>query len=482
MDIALEEEVVFEPASPSSQYLNSNNLSLSVIAVLESKIPIEYEESLPINLLKDVFVPINPRFSSIMVTGKRGTRKWKRVEVNYQDHIKTPIFPTKKSLDFYDECFSTYISNLSTQQFPENRPLWEIHIFKYPTSNAAGNVIFKLHHSLGDGYSLMGALLSCLQRVDNPSLPLTFPSRQKSNLNNSNKNRGFIRHFKIVPRFIKGIVNTVYDFGWSTLKSTLVEDDRTALRSGDIGVEFRPIILATATFSLDSLKQIKTRLNVTINDVITGIVVYGTRLYMEGVNKESCNGKCCALVLFNTRALGGSYKSVSDMIRPNSDMPWGNHFTFLPVSLPKLTNNKNNDNKNPLEFVQKAHRIIERKRNSASIWLTSKLLDFLRTLGGPEATARFIHGTLKNTSMALTNLIGPVEEMALANHPVKGLYFVVTGAPQSCSVTMVSYVDKLRIAIVVEKDFIDPNKLKSCIEFAFDSIFKAAINYSKVKK
>lgn len=478
MDISFEEEL-FEPASPSAQYLNSSNLSLAVLAVLEAKNPIEYEDSLPINLLRDVFVPINPRFSSIMVTSNKGKKKWKRVEVNYPDHIKTPILPSQKPIEFYDECFSTYISNLAMEKFPPNRPLWEIHIFKYPTSNSAGNLIFKLHHSLGDGYSLMGALLSCLQRVDNPSLPLTFPSRQKSNFNNSNKYKGFISNFKIVPRFFKGIVNTVYDFGWSTLKSTMVEDDRSAIYSGDDGVEFRPIALTTKTFSLDSLKQIKTSLNVTINDVITGIVVYGTRLYMEEVNKETCNGKCCALVLFNTRALGGSYKSVSDMIRPNADMPWGNHFTFLPVSLPKLTKNKSN---NPLYFVKKAHQLIDRKRNSASVWLTSKLLDLLRKLKGPEATARFIHGTLKNTSMALTNLIGPVEEMALANQPIKGLYFVVTGAPQSFSVTIMSYVDTLRIAIVVEKDFVDPNKLKSCIEFAYNSIFKDAINSSKGEK
>ncbi|XP_009782424.1 wax ester synthase/diacylglycerol acyltransferase 4 isoform X1 [Nicotiana tabacum] len=477
MDIPLEEEI-FEPASPSSQYLNSSNLSLCVIAVLESKIPIEYEESLPLNLLKDVFVPINPRFSSIMVTGKKGTRKWKRVEVNYEDHIKTPIFPSEKPLDFYNECFSNYISNLAMEQFPQNQPLWEIHIFKYPTNDAAGSVIFKLHHSLGDGYSLMGALLSCLQRVDNPSLPLTFPSRQRTTL--SSKDKAF-SVLKVVPRFFKGIVNTVYDFGESILKSTLVEDDRTAIHSGDEGVEFRPIVVTTKTFSLDCLKQIKASLNVTINDVITGIVEYGTRLYMQEVKQESCNGKCTALVLFNTRALGG-YKSVNDMIKPNSDMPWGNHFTFLPVSLPKLTNLANRDQSsiNPLAFVQKAHRMIDRKRNSASVWLTSKLLDFLRKLRGPEATARFIHGTLKNTSMALTNLIGPVEEMALANHPVKGLYFIVTGAPQSCSVTIVSYVDKLRIAMVVEKGFIDPNKLKSCIDYAFDTIFKAAVKSSPV--
>jgi len=37
---------------------------------------------------------------------------------------------------------------------------------------------------------------------------------------------------------------------------------------------------------------------------------------------------------------------------------------------------------------------------------------------------------MKNTSMGITNVMGPIEQTGLANHPVKGLYFVVTGAPQ----------------------------------------------------
>nr|XP_018622808.1 uncharacterized protein LOC104086092 isoform X2 [Nicotiana tomentosiformis] len=218
----------------------------------------------------------------------------------------------------------------------------------------------------------------------------------------------------------------VQDFGLSVLKSTLIEDDRTPIRSGDDGVEFRPIEIATTTFSLESIKQIKANLKVTINDVITGVVIYGTRLYMQGINKETSNGKCTALVLFNTRAVGG-YKSVSEMIKPNSEMPWGNHFTFLPVSLPKLTST---DSLNPLGFVQKARRVIKRQRNSASVFLTGRLLEILRKVEGPETTAKYIHATLKHTSMGITNLIGPLEEMALANHPIKGLYFAVVGAPQ----------------------------------------------------
>ncbi|XP_058202100.1 wax ester synthase/diacylglycerol acyltransferase 3-like [Rhododendron vialii] len=76
----------------------------------------------------------------------------------------------------------------------------------------------------------------------------------------------------------------------------------------------------------------------------------------------------------------------------------------------------------------------------------------------------------------MSNLIGPVEQMALANHPVKGLYFTLVGGPESLAITIMSYVGKLRITIRMEKGFIDPPKLNSCIENAFDMIFKAAVD------
>ncbi|XP_031126544.1 O-acyltransferase WSD1-like [Ipomoea triloba] len=468
-----------EAASPSAQFLNSSVLSLTILGVLESEIPIQASDSLVISLLKDVFVPINPRFSSIMVSeGTDGrVKKWKRVEVNHSDHVKVPNFPAGKPIEFYDDCLSDYLSKMAMEAFPPNRPLWEIHLFKYPTTNAAGNLIFKLHHSLGDGYSLMGAILSCLQRADNPALPLTFPSRQRSAAAaapRSKASKKICGFFKAMPRVLFGAFNTVYDFGWSVLKSTLVEDDRTPVRSGDHGVEFRPIATTTMSFSLDQIKQIKDKLEVTINDVVTGIIIYGTRLYMKQIEEESSKARCTALVLFNTRAIGG-YKSVTEMIKPNAEMPWGNHFTFLPVSLPALTPATASD---PLRFVRKAHRIIKRKRNSASVYLTGWLLQALMKTRGSEATARYIHGTSKNSSMGISNMIGPMERMSLANHPAKGIYFIIAGIPQSLCVTMVSYVGSLRIALSVEKDFIDAEKFKCCVDHAFEEISKAALGSS----
>ena len=60
-----EEEEEDQPVSPTGQYFNSSVLQISIMSILELDIPID---DLPtLSLLKDVFLPINPRFSSLMV-------------------------------------------------------------------------------------------------------------------------------------------------------------------------------------------------------------------------------------------------------------------------------------------------------------------------------------------------------------------------------------------------------------------------------
>lgn len=46
------------------------------------------------------------------------------------------------------------------------------------------------------------------------------------------------------------------------MKSSYVEDDISLIRSGNPGVEFKPVVISTMTFSLDDIKQIKTKLRV----------------------------------------------------------------------------------------------------------------------------------------------------------------------------------------------------------------------------
>ncbi|RVW46895.1 O-acyltransferase WSD1 [Vitis vinifera] len=421
-----EKEEEDQPVSPTGQYFNSSVLQISIMSILELDIPID--DSPTLSLLKDVFLPINPRFSSLMVEDKNGVKHWKRVEVKLEDHVNVPIFPDGLSPESYDDYFDDYLTKIAMKEFPQSRPLWEIHIIKYPTSNAAGTVVSS---NLDSGRSIIRA----------------------------------------VPRALSAAFNTVSDFGWGLLKSTAVEDNRTPIRSGDPGVEFRPLSITTISFSLDNIQKIKAKLGVTINDVLTGIIFFGTRLYMQSMNHASRNANSTALVLLNTRVISG-YKSLKEMTASDSSSQWGNQFAFLHVTLPELADAKFTS---PLDFVAKAQQTIQRKRNSLAVHLTGRLLETLRKYRGPEVTARYIHGTLKNSSMTISNMIGPMEQVALANHPCRGMYFMTLGSPESMTISILSYMGKVRITVGTEKGFIDPRKFNACIEDAFQRVFEAAV-------
>lgn len=467
MEIVRDQEIS-EPVSPTGQFMSNSVLSLSIIVVMELEEP--FDDSLSIiPFLKDVLLPINPRFSSIMVGDKDGVKRWKKVEVRLSDHVNFPVFTAGMSAQFYDECFDEYLSKMATEQFPQSQPLWEVHVINYPTSHAASTIIFKLHHSLGDGFSLMGALFSFLKRADNPSLPLTIPSVQ---LHTSKYGRNFSM-FRKVPTFFSCVYNSASDFCSSIIRRCLDKEDKTPIRSGHSGVESLPVAITTVTFSLDHIKEIKAKLGVTLNDVITGTIFLGARMYMETVSQGSGSACSTSLVLLNTRMLGG-YKPVQEMLKPEA--PWGNHFAFLKIPIPKLGDAEAKNN--PLKFVINARKIIKRKRSSIGVYLTAKYLRLVARFRGPNGASKCIRGTVENTSMAISNVRGPVEQVAFANNPVNGMYFVVTGSPQSLMAGVTSYIGKLRVALLVEKDFIDPPRLKSQIEKAFEKISEAACRES----
>ncbi|KAI4305166.1 hypothetical protein L6164_028552 [Bauhinia variegata] len=176
-----------EPLSPMAQNFSSSALRVYILGVSEFDVPIDDLQI--VSLLRDLFLPANPRFSSMIVArDKDGGKRWSKVEVKLEEHIFIPKFPEGLSLDSYDKYFGKYLSRIAMQESPPNKPSWEVHIIKDRTSNASGgSIVFRVHHSIADGFSIMGLLPSSLRRADNPSLPLTFPSRQRSKTELGNK-------------------------------------------------------------------------------------------------------------------------------------------------------------------------------------------------------------------------------------------------------------------------------------------------------
>ncbi|CAL9152087.1 unnamed protein product [Musa hybrid cultivar] len=462
--VEVEETVVDDPVSPTGQYFNSSVLSIGILAIFESDVAID--DSPTMSTLENLFLPVHPRFSSVMVKDDHGVRRWKRVALKLEDHVNVPVFPA--GLETYDDYIRGYISDIAVAEFSQSRPLWDLHILKYPTKSAAGTMVFRIHHALGDGFSLMSALFSCFRRADDPSLPLTFPSSRATKPVQGSG--AWWRAWRNVPRALSVCMNTVRDFGWSLLKTNYLADNWTPVRSKEAGVEFRPMEISTVTLSLDEVRHVKAKLGGTVNDVISGTIFYGTQLYFQAAAPGSKEARVTALVLLNTRMIA-SYQSLKEMTGPDATNPWGNRFGFLHVPVPV---SGNPDASDPLSFVLKARQIIKAKKNSLAVHLNGRLLETIRKLRGAETAARYIHSTLRNTSMTISNLSGPMEQMIIAGHPIGSFYFMTVGGPQSLTVSVVSYMGKLKVAMGTEKGFIDAGLLVSCMEQSFRRISEAA--------
>ncbi|KAL5714220.1 hypothetical protein ACHQM5_016211 [Ranunculus cassubicifolius] len=444
-----------QPMSPSSQCLNSY-LSLCIIGIAESEILIDVEKiMIPV---RNDLIRVNPAFSSIVVR-KNGRQYWKLVKVKFEDHIVIPTFPKDLSRESYTQHFDHYLSKIGLEKLRETQPLWELHIINYPTRTAEGTMIFKMHHALGDGFSIMGAIFSVLKRADNSSLPLTFPSSYSSKTDEIQR----MNIWRSGLNLVSGCFNTVYDIVSSMMHTTFFGDNISSIRSGINSVESQPMHTTRTIFSLDDIRQVKSKIGVTVNDIVVGVIFYGVHLYTKMMDQSPTSTQKTALVVLNTRMLLG-YRSIDEMLK--RDM-WGNQFSFMHLPLPNYSDEEKVDLK---KVIFQAKEIIKRNKNSIAVHLNGLLISFMDRIRGSEAVSKYLHSVLKNTSFTISNLVGPMEKLAIADHPISNIYFTVTGAPQSLIFLVMSYNGQLTIAVSVEKGFIDSQLLGSCMNEAFKKI------------
>ncbi|KAJ3685097.1 hypothetical protein LUZ61_014261 [Rhynchospora tenuis] len=225
---------------------------------------------------------------------------------------------------------------------------------------------------------------------------------------------------------------TITDFCWTVWKSTFGADTVTPIRSGDPEVQNRPIDISLLEFAMNDIKKIKEKIQGTVNDVISGVIFYGVNLYMHACGNRTKGANVTAVVMVNTRTVR-AYQTVQEMIKSNSKAPWGNNFALLSVAVPMCEDSENVD---PLYFLSKTSKTIKAKKNSHGLFLTGLLVKTIGKIRGPEAIVKYLRKTLKNTSFGISNLVGPTEQMMIANHLVDKFYFIIAGGPHISYVPM----------------------------------------------
>ena len=106
-----------------------------------------------------------------------GRLRWVPTTVNLDDHIIYPRLDAAAVARDPDRAVEDYVATLSTLPMDASRPLWEFHVLDFPTSEAAATTAIRVHHSLGDGMSLLTLFMACTRSAADPArLPAMPPT------------------------------------------------------------------------------------------------------------------------------------------------------------------------------------------------------------------------------------------------------------------------------------------------------------------
>ncbi|XP_073030527.1 wax ester synthase/diacylglycerol acyltransferase 11-like isoform X1 [Primulina eburnea] len=446
-----------QPLTPAGRLFLQPQLNQIINCAIAGKHPIDVA-AVKAQVQNSVMLK-HPRFCSIIVRDSLGREHWRKTEVDIDRHVVIRLRPVSEDPSISDdEAVNDYMADLSVSSpLSEDKPLWEIHILA-----AHRTAVFRVHHALGDGISLMSLLLTCCRRVDDPE--------QLPSIGGVGTSSSPLRRRWSAWSIVKVVWYTLVFVMEFVLRGLWLRDRTTAL-SGGSGVEDWPRGLATARLRLEDMKTVKRAVaDATINDVLFGVVSSGLSMYISTCPKALPEGlKMTGVAMVNLRPQPG-LQDLTQLMGEKSRPQWGNKFgiLLLPVYYHK-------DRSNPLQFVKRAKAMIDQKKLSFEAPCSYRIGNLIMSLFGPKVAGILNYRIICNTTFTISNVVGPREEITLGGNPVKHIRATSSSLPHAITLHMVSYAGVADLQILVAKDIIpQPKLLAKCFEDALHQMKEAA--------
>ncbi|CAL5096178.1 unnamed protein product [Urochloa decumbens] len=448
------EEAGGEPMSPAGRLFRETHFNCYIVAVIGLGAPVDVEAAragLEATLVR------HPRFSSVQVKddGKRhGKPRWVRTTVDLDDHIIFPnLDPAATSAD-PDQAVEDYLSSLSTAPMDHSRPLWELHILDFATSEAASAVVLRVHHSLGDGISLLSLFIACTRSAADPErLPELPPAAPRRRAGPPPLSAGLAAMVMWVWSYAVLAWHTLVDVVCFVATAWFLRDPRTPFVAASEGVEFRRKRFVHRTLSLDDVKFVKNAMKCTVNDVFIGVTNAGLSRYYfrktSDTNKErkksQKNVRVRSALLVNIRKTPG-LRALAEMMdsSKNNAAKWGNliGYIILPFHIAM--------HDDPLEYIRQGKKTAERKKTSLEAVFTYWSGNLIVKLFGMKAAAALCYGMFTNTTMSFSSMVGPAEKVEFYGHPIVYIAPSVYGHPHALTVHYQSYVNSVKLVLAVD--------------------------------
>ncbi|XP_050366978.1 wax ester synthase/diacylglycerol acyltransferase 5-like [Argentina anserina] len=459
-----------EPVTPAGRLFLQPQMNQIIYCVIGFKNPIDIDSIK--SQVKSSLMLTHPRFSSLMVRDSHGRERWhKTTGVDVDRHVIILHDPVSDVGVDDETAVNNYLADLSTGPgLPTDKPMWEVHLLI-----AHKVMVFRIHHALGDGISLMSMFLASCRRADDEGKLPTLASGKSKLSKGANRNKSFWGLVWGVLVMVWFSLVFVVEF---VLRSLWVCDRKTEICGGD-GVELWPRKLATAKFGLQDMKLVKKAVpHATINDVLFGVISSGISRYLDHRKPNALpeGVQITGVAMVNLRKQPG-LQELSDLMRSNSGSSWGNKFGMLLLPIYYHNSKSNAD---PLAYLKRSKVMIDKKKQSVEGHFSYKIGLFVMTYLGPKVATLLNYRILCNTSFTISNILGPQEEITLGGNPITFLRASSSSLPHALTLHMVSYAERADMQILVAKDIIpDPAFLAKCFEEALLDMKEAAAAITK---
>ncbi|XBI61135.1 hypothetical protein VPH35_041971 [Triticum aestivum] len=395
-----------------------------------------------------------PRFRSIQVMdgSKDGKPRWPRaflaaLVVNVDDHVIVPRLDLASVDSDPEKAVEDYVASPSLLPMDRRRPLWEFHFLDFPTSEAASTTVLRLHHSIGDGMSIIILLMASSRSTADPARQPAMPPPPK-------RTGAIYQRCPQPPRLLSGDclawLWSYFVLAWHTLVD-IVLLAATVLFLRDPGTMFTLVPdsgqsrgrkrLVHQSLRLDDVKLIKTVMNCTMNDVLVGVTSAALSRYYF---RKSCNintKRIClrSILPVNTRPVSSRQTYVTKV-------ETGNQISNIICPFYIALHN------DPLEYVRTTKRSMHRKKSSLEVMFAQMTVDFLVKYFGPKTGAFIFRCFVTRTTAVLSNVVGPAKHITLCGHPIAFMAISVYGLPQALTMHYLNYGNTIKVILAVDDE------------------------------
>lgn len=333
-----------------------------------------------------------------------------------------------------EAALANLIGSLASTPLERDRPLWQLHFVEGLHVDGRPRppiAIFRLHHAIGDGVSLVRFLVGLAD-------PVAVAGGAHA------KAVGMVRPAR--PNDVVALARVVARHTRSLMRMLLIPPDRPTVlrgpRSGDKRVGW------TRPLSLAALRSVAHAHGAKLNDVLLAIVAGAIRRYLAAHGPVPTRAELRALVPF----------FIQDDAAPSAPDALGNHFglVFLPLLIGIA---------DPLERVRASKARNDLVKGSADALVAVEVLEVMGT-AGPLVESIGIDVFTRKASVMITNISGPSGPLRMQGRRVEDfLVWAPVAGHVSTGISLITYGDEVRIGVLADALRLpDPEALAAACE------------------